>query len=162
MKPGGITQVRAFRSILRRFEMIHKTLMVDRDCCCGLSVAQCAPLLELTDTGPMSLNDLAARLGLDKSTLSRTVEGLVQSGLVDRKTNRRDRRYVDLSLTVKGKAICDKINEQNDRLYEEVLSALPANNPTPTIRMFDDLVRTMAQVIGQDQSCCSRDAGAGT
>lgn len=157
MGSGKHSKVREFRGILRRFERVHRVLMEDRDCCGGLTVTQCHPLLELDAMGEASLSDLAGRLDLDPSTLSRTVDGLVRSGLVDRRPNRLDRRYVVLSLTPKGKETCDDINERNDRFYEDILSKLPDRRRDDAIRLFDELVRTLDQAVKPDGTCCAKE-----
>ena len=55
--------------------------------CCGLTLAQCHTLLEVGYRGEVSLVDLASSFGLDTSTLSRMIQGLVVPGLVSRLTN---------------------------------------------------------------------------
>ena len=48
----------------------------DRICCHDLSVTQCYALEALVRRGPLTMNELAARLFLDKSTASRVVDAL--------------------------------------------------------------------------------------
>lgn len=145
-QPGN-EQVRSFRGVLRRFERAHRVLMDDLHCCGGLTIVQCHPLLELGELGPTNLSDLATRLNLDRSTLSRTVEGLVRHGLVDRRPDSRDRRFVVLSLTGEGRKVCDQINEKNDCFYAEILSRLPDDKREETIALFDGLIRTLAEAV---------------
>lgn len=121
--------------------------MEDRDCCSGLTIAQCHPMLEIDEMGSTNLRDLASMMNLDKSTLSRTIEGLVRRGLVKRKSDTRDRRYVFLSLTTKGQKICDDINARNDRFYDLILRRLPMAHQGNGIRFFEDLVRALAEAI---------------
>lgn len=130
----------------------------DRDCCGGLPLSQCHPLLEIDALGETSLSDLAARLELDASTLSRTVDGLVRSGLVKRRPNSRDRRYVVLSLSPKGQRTCDEINHRNDRLCEEILSRLPRKRRDDAVRLFDDLVRTLDRAVARRAKCGGEEA----
>ena len=56
----------------------------DRICCYDVSVSQCYGLEALVRRGPMTLNDLAAHLYLDKSTASRVVDALERKGYVAR------------------------------------------------------------------------------
>ncbi len=144
-------EVREFRAIFRRFERVHKALMEDRDCCSGLTTAQCHPLLEIDEMGQTNLRDLASKLNLDPSTLSRTIDGLVQRGLVKREADSRDRRYVFLSLTDEGQKICDRINEQNDRFYEGILRRMP--DEEQGVRLFDGLVRTLVEAVSPAEKC---------
>lgn len=73
--------------------------------CCGVTVAQCHALLEVEKNGEISLVDLAYALGLDNSTLSRTIDSIVQERLVERRANPHDRRHISIALTDKGKEI---------------------------------------------------------
>jgi len=70
--------------------------------CCGVSFAQCHALAAIRRAGKISLNDLAIDMGLDKSTVSRTVENLVNNKMVLRDPVPADRRCVTIRLTAKG------------------------------------------------------------
>jgi DNA-binding MarR family transcriptional regulator len=147
-------EVRKFRAIFRRFERVHRTLMEDRDCCSGLTTAQCHPLLEIDEVGQTNLRDLASKLNLDPSTLSRTIDGLVQRGLVKREADSRDRRYVFLSLTEEGRKICNDINERNDRFYDGILHRMP--DEKQGVQLFDDLVRTLVEAVSPCEECSGK------
>ena len=75
------SQIRHFRSILRRLERITNTQL--RNCCAGVTLAQCLVLLEIDECGQLTMSRLATGLRLDNSTLSRTIDGLVRRGLVE-------------------------------------------------------------------------------
>lgn len=130
--------------------------MEDRDCCSGLTIAQCHPMLEIAEMARTNLRDLASKMNLDKSTLSRTVEGLVRRGLVKRESDRQDRRYVFLSLTTKGQKICDDINAQNDRFYDLILQRLPKQHQGNGIQFFEELVRAMAEATSPGEKCSGK------
>ena len=91
----------------------------------GVSVAQWVVLRTLYDSAGITLNEAAQQVGVDKSTLSRAVEKLVQKGLANR-TEGRDRRSVDLTLTLAGKKLVvqlAKIADENDHAFFHTLSA---------------------------------------
>lgn len=91
----------------------------------GVSVPQWVVLRTLYDSTGVTLNEAAQRVGVDKSTLSRAVEKLVQKGLANR-TDGRDRRSVDLTLTPVGKKLVlqlAKIADENDHAFFHSLSA---------------------------------------
>lgn len=151
MNPSRRRKVREFRAVFRRFERVQKTLMEDRDCCSGLTTAQCHPLLEIDEVRQTNLRELAAKLNLDPSTLSRTIDNLVQRGLVRREANPEDRRYVLLSLTDDGQKICDRINEQNDRFYDDILRRMA--DQKRGVQLFDDLVRSLVEAVSPTEDC---------
>ncbi|MFO8060781.1 MAG: MarR family transcriptional regulator [Bacillota bacterium] len=76
--------------------------------CCGLTRSQCRMLCEVARRGELSsLTDLSGGLGLDLSTVSRVVDGLVREGLMVRRPDREDRRKIRLSLTAAGRELVD-------------------------------------------------------
>jgi len=72
---------------------------------CGLGRSQ-FPLLEALDAagGSLATSDLARRLDLDRTTLTRVLGPLVGSGLVDRAADPGDARVRRISLTEAGRA----------------------------------------------------------
>ena len=93
--------------------------------CCGVTIAQCHTIVEI-GKGSLSLNELADSLTLDKSTMSRTVDNLVQAGLVEREIDKADRRYSRISLTTKGQEMVAVINKNMEKYYQRVLSVIPS------------------------------------
>jgi DNA-binding MarR family transcriptional regulator len=132
-------KIRQFRKTLRQFErMTHNQ---EKNCCSGISLPQCHVLLEIEENGQATTGQLAKSLNLDKSTLSRTIDGLVNNGLIDRLPNPTDRRYVPLSLTKKGQQTCDAINQISDAYYEQALKQIPKKNFEQIIENFVILVQ---------------------
>lgn len=68
----------------------------------GLTITQCYVLDVLIQRGAITLNDLAAAMHLDKSTLSRVVDGLERKRAVKRTTNPVDGRSTLLTATPSG------------------------------------------------------------
>ncbi len=91
----------------------------------GVSVEQWVVLRTLYDREGATLNEAARLVGVDKSTLSRMVERLVQRGLVTRSEG-RDRRSVGLALTADGKKMVlqsAKLADENDEAFFHTLSS---------------------------------------
>ena len=132
-------QVREFRRCLRRFERVTNTQL--RDCCAEVSLAQCLVLLEVDEMERVTVGQLAEQLRLDNSTLSRTIDGLVRKGLLDRVRDDRDRRVVWVSLTEEGGSTCEAIHAQNDALYRGVFEKIAPSRREAVLRNFNILVR---------------------
>jgi DNA-binding MarR family transcriptional regulator len=79
----------------------------------------------LQDAGPLRASDLVARLGLDKSTVSRQVASLVALGLVDRAADPGDGRAQVLTPSDEGAARLSRIREARRARWEEDLSDWP-------------------------------------
>ncbi len=71
----------------------------------NLTIRQYYVLYHLGNTDGLNIRDLSARLLCDKSTTTRLVEKMRQDGLLCRNPDPKDRRYVTISLTEKGKSL---------------------------------------------------------
>jgi DNA-binding MarR family transcriptional regulator len=145
--------VRDFRKMIRILEREFASELALETSCCGVSLAQCHALLELEALGKVSLSELAEAAGLDKSTLSRTVDSLVRDGLVERLTNDDDRRAVHLSLSKKGRLRADQINGMCDEYYGRLLTVIPKSSHRMVIEAFGLVGNAMTR-IRQSGACC--------
>ncbi len=105
-------------ALLREVARLH--VQLQRTCvaeCCGTTTMQCTVLTELGRSGPMTLAELARRIGFDKSWTSRAVEHLVQEGLVEKVGSTQDRRTVRLSLSPPGEACLADLNHTLGALW---------------------------------------------
>ncbi|AIF67165.1 transcriptional regulator [Terribacillus saccharophilus] len=90
--------IQSFRCLNQAF---HKQFWHNADQL-GVTVVQLHILKVLADEPGTGLNDLAHKVNASKSTVSETVERLVQAELVKRERSTHDRRAIVLSLTPKG------------------------------------------------------------
>jgi DNA-binding MarR family transcriptional regulator len=79
----------------------------------------------LEDAGPLRAGDLVARLGLDKSTVSRQIAHLVDLGLVDRAPDPADGRAQVLTPSAEGSARLARIREVRRARWESDLGDWP-------------------------------------
>lgn len=157
MKKPECCSVRDFRAGLRRLERELVASLRDETGCCGIGLLQCHVLLELDRAEALSLKDLQKLLGTDKASLSRTVDGLVEAGLVGRRDNPADRRSLALSLSEAGRWKTGEINQLFDGKYEDVLTRLPAAVRKTVLRSVLEIGRALAACrIGGDAGCCGR------
>jgi DNA-binding MarR family transcriptional regulator len=71
-----------------------------------------------------SISDLAEARGISRSAASQTVDLLVEKGLVFRRENQEDRRFVQLELTPDGAKLLEEIFKKNRLWMEAKLSCL--------------------------------------
>ena len=146
-------QIRILREKIRILERESGGVFGEEQDCCGVTMSQCHTLLQVGQRESLSLVDLAAELNLDTSTLSRTVQGLVLLGLLDRRADAGDRRYVTIALTAQGRKVAAAIEEKYDAYFTAVLGRLPAASRASIIESlsaFVDAVRDHNESIG----CC--------
>ena len=79
----------------------------------------------LQDTGPLRASDLVARIGLDKSTVSRQISHLVDLGLVDRAADPVDGRAQVLTPSAEGSARLARIRDVRRARWERDMSDWP-------------------------------------
>ncbi len=110
----------------------------DRICCYDILVTQCWALNALLGAGSLTLNQLAAKLYLDKSTTSRAVNALERKGYVRRTRHPEDGRAVVLRATAAGARLQARIEREMLEMERGLLSE------------FDGEVRrSMVQLIGR-------------
>ncbi len=144
--------VREFRKNLRRLEQLITTQSREGAGGHGVTAAQCHCLLAVEQLGRPSQNELAEQLCLDKSTLSRMVEGLVQGGWLLRATDDKDRRVYRIRLTAQGEKTCTTLNACNDDLFGRVLDCA-AMAPVTINGVFVAIIEAMLQVKDEGEAC---------
>ena len=93
------------------------------------SLSEVMALGELADVEEMSQDELARLLGLEKSTVSRLVAGLVDRGWVSRERNQNNRRLYRLQLTHDGQAAAKQIGKELHAQHTRLLSGLTPADP---------------------------------
>jgi DNA-binding MarR family transcriptional regulator len=99
-------------------------------------------LSELASSSPLSLKDLAERLGISLPAASRAVDPLVRRGLVERREDSEDRRIKRVSTTQKGDALVERLMAARVSALEELLSGF---NSTERRKLGDALDEIMAR-----------------
>lgn len=132
-------EIRRYRRASRQFERLDGVQL--KACCCGLTFAQGLILLEIDESGELTIGELAANLRLDHSTLSRTVDGLVRKQLLERRRDDEDRRLVRIKLTANGRKTCRQVHENNDAYCRGVFKKIPPAERETVIRSFETLVQ---------------------
>ena len=89
----------------------------------GLSLTQLRVFGIIRDREPR-ISDLAAFLGLDKSTLSGLVDRAVARGLIERVRNDDDGRSVRIRLTPEGRELAERVHDDVRRGLAPLLQRL--------------------------------------
>jgi len=108
----------------------------------GLSTPQFI-LLRALRHGPVPAGQLAQRFGVSKPTITRTVDGLVKKGLVERNVHVTDRRVAMISLTQAGQAL----HETTEQAAEQYLSTLLQQLPEDRLARLEAAVRDLFDVL---------------
>ncbi len=69
----------------------------------------------------LSVKDIAHRMSLTSSRLTRIIDGLVKKRFVTRHIDPQDRRIINVRLTKQGETIARKVSSDCTHVYEQVL-----------------------------------------
>ena len=106
-----------------------------------ISLSQMKGLHSLkTATEPLSVKELADRLGLSLAAMSRAADGLVQRGLVGRLEDTQDRRMKRLSLTRKGDELVQKLRDARLAGIEEFVESLSPKERSLLAKALDPIM----------------------
>lgn len=117
--------------------------------CCGVTLTQCHAIVEIGRKEKISLVDLAELLGLDKSTMSRTVNNLVEDDLAVRELDAENRRYVIIQLTEKGRKVFRSIEESMENYYKSIFGSIPEGKREQVLESLELLTDAVRQ-----NKCC--------
>jgi DNA-binding MarR family transcriptional regulator len=95
----------------------------------------------------LSVNDLAKRIELSSSRLTRIIDGLVEKGLVWREIGSRDRRVMEISLTPKGRKIQEELEEMYVKTHLDILDLLPQGADDSVILAMEKLRDAMKEWV---------------
>lgn len=143
-------KARLLRELVRMMERKLGVLEDGEMACCGVSLAQCHALVEIGRAGSISLVELSKLLDLDNSTMSRTVNNLVNNEMAERTLDPVDRRYVTIRLTPAGLAAFREIEANMAGYFERILEALPADKRDQVLESLQLLLKAIA-----DTGCCT-------
>ncbi|MFV8404975.1 bifunctional helix-turn-helix transcriptional regulator/GNAT family N-acetyltransferase [Vibrio harveyi] len=98
--------------------------MLDKQCGdVALTPVQAHALGEI-QLQPLTINQLAQQLNVDKSNASRTVTGLIKLGLVESIENPKDKRSQLAALTEQGQQALSQLDQQQNSFFEQLITQL--------------------------------------
>ncbi len=94
---------------------------------CGqpVSVSEAHALAELSNTEPLTQQELGLRLRLEKSTVSRLVGILEKKNWIERTANPNDGRSLELRLTESGTRIAKQVACARQQTFSRLLESIP-------------------------------------
>jgi DNA-binding MarR family transcriptional regulator len=117
----------------------------------GTTRAQWIVLFRLREQEGLSQVDLADALELQPISLVRLLDRLVEHGLVERRSDPRDRRANRLFLTASGRQLADDLDSLRNAIATDVLQEVPAaalETSLKTLQDVKDRIKTLAEPAG--------------
>lgn len=106
------------------FPQLHLSLIKPLE---GIFKSEISPyqfysLLEIKNTGSLSMSECADRLGISKQQMTKIINQLAENSLITRKNDKDDRRLVKIVLSDKGEALLARYKNEICRQIEFHLS----------------------------------------
>lgn len=118
----------------------------------GVSLPQYRVLVELAARGPQRSVDLAAVLGVDRSTATRMVDRLLRKQLVSRRRVGSDRRVVRISLTSAGRELVEHVSRRRRAEITAILERMPRDRRHAALAALRAFADAAGEVPEQDWS----------
>ena len=87
----------------------------------------------------LSNKEIAKRMNLSESRLTRIMDGLVQKGYMKREADKSDRRLMKLSLFRSGKMLTNKLNNAFIEIHSEILQDIDVSQHGSLITAMENL-----------------------
>lgn len=117
----------------------------------GTTRAQWIVLFRLRDQEGLSQVDLAEVLELQPISLVRLLDRLVEHGLVERRSDPKDRRANRLFVTAAGRQLADDLDSLRNEIATDVLQDVPTaaiQTSLKTLRDIKERIKTLAEPSG--------------
>ncbi len=112
---------------------------------CGqpIAVTEAHALIELNQQAPLSQHELARRLRLEKSTVSRLVAQMRARGWVECSRDRADRRIVHVLLSETGREIAAQVDDARRAKFDQLFAAMSSNERNEVLHALSILVEAL-------------------
>ena len=121
--PNEVEALSAFINLMRAGDSVAAALQGDFDQD-ELTTSQFGVLEALFHLGPLFQGELAQKLLRCTGSITSVVDGLEKKGMVERRREAHDKRYVRVSLTPKGKKAIERVFPRHARSVVEVFGSL--------------------------------------
>ena len=133
------------QSLVRVYQLRDR----DRACYGTVTPNECYALEAVERAGALSVNELAAALGLHKSNASRIADALEAKRFVRRRTDANDGRAWRLEVTAHGSAAHAAIRASIESRYAAILEAVPDATRAALVELVRALGAEAAARIGR-------------
>lgn len=113
----------------------------------GMTRAQWAVLVRLERAEGLKQNELADMLDVQPITLTRLVDRLCDNGLIERRSDPKDRRAKRLYLTPAARPVIERLHVVGETLMAEVVEGLDSNALDTMNKNFSRMRDNLRQAI---------------
>lgn len=110
-----------------------------------INITQQMVLMAILKHPNFNMTSLSAQVGLEKSSLTRVIDSLIEEGLVERSHSLQDRRRISCILTDKGLGQANKIDQLMMEHLENYFSDLSQGEKDKLINSLKYVVKTLSK-----------------
>jgi len=89
--------------------------------------------------GSLNNKDIAERMNLSPSRITRIMDGLVKKGYMQRRIDKDDKRNLKVSLSRRGKNLTNKLNDALIEIHQEILQNIDTSQHKSLITNMEHL-----------------------
>lgn len=127
-------------TFIRRFGLLDQS---HTPCGLPIAVSDAHALMELLQAPDIEQGELAGRLGLSKSAISRLILRLKRRGQIQRIRSRDDGRAYNIKLTEKGKRMAEMIDRESLATFQMILSGISESEAEQLLNDFPLLIKAI-------------------
>lgn len=102
-----------------------------------------AQALRILRAAALPTSKLAAALGISAPAVSQLTDRLVRKHLIERRSTKDDRRWVNIGLTDKGRLVIDGFRERRNELFGDALSRLSEDDRIQVIQVLGKITAVL-------------------
>ena len=115
----------------------------------GLTQAEFRCLRLFSANENVNNKQIAERMGLSPSRLTRIIDGLVKKDYINREIDNADRRNMRVSLSTKGIQIVELLNKAYVDIHKEILEDIDESQHQPLITAMTNLLSALDRWISR-------------
>ena len=108
---------------------------------------RCLKMFDKKET--INNKNIAKRMNLSASRLTRIIDGLVAKGYTEREINPSDRRNMDVNLSKKGTQLVQKLDNAYVNIHKELLEDIEESQHKPLIYAMTNLLGAMERWLAK-------------
>ncbi|MCK9210675.1 MAG: MarR family transcriptional regulator [Ignavibacteriaceae bacterium] len=117
----------------------------------NLTQAEFRCLRQINEIENINNKEIAERMNLSASRLTRIIDGLVEKGYVIREIEPNDRRNMRLYLSENGKVFTHTLNDAYINIHSEILTDIDAAQHQPLIGAMTGLLSAVEKWMAQEE-----------
>ena len=134
-----------FGQLMEEMRDIHKLLQkLTSQKCHHLTMEQ-VKLIFLIAQNQMNQKEIAQRLRITEATLSVRIKRLVDMGLIERKMSEDDKRYYQIILSSKGKAVIGEMKNDFHHVHDVVCKDLTEEDYQAVLKVIKKIKRNLKE-----------------